>query len=295
MIKFDKNMENLSMKDIRSSSELTRKCESRALFDETDGAESSSQDSVMSKPFTPSLAKNPAMYVADILAATNLPSKFYVVSFESLIYFEEYHESHVPLHLAQIVCHGDLGRLMMECPTSQLRLHNEIGESILHLICRRRRISRGAVAVVRWLLDEVHLPLDVRDRHGRTPLHTACMVGVPDIEVQGRNDAKFDLIRLLIQQAPELLCFEDSRGKTPLDYVPFEEHEAWYAFFGSFDLASVLKDIPHRIMSKFYQRSANNEDIGIESEDVAAVLDAGLCCPVNRSFHIMTGRNSREF
>jgi hypothetical protein len=232
----------------------------------------------------PRLTISPGICVSNMLVANGFPSRLGPVSVESLTYFEHYRENHFPKHLSNVVREGDLIQLQAECPTSQLRLHNLIGESVIHLICRWRRVS-SAVATVRWLLDEVHLPINVRDRHGRTPLHAACM-----IDYETTNNAQFGMVRLLLERAPELLLFEDNQGRIPLDLVPFQEHVAWKGFFDRFDLIGATSNIPDLMSARIQSMSRPaEEDCEIKTEDLKAAFNATGTILNKRSFHLISG------
>jgi Ankyrin repeats (3 copies) len=98
----------------------------------------------------------------------------------------------------------------------QLQCSNRFGESILHMACRR-----SLTDVVRFLVQDAKVSVLVRDDFGRTALHFAFWTPTPN----------FDLVRLLVEQVPELLCVEDVRGSTPLQYIRNEHRDQWYNFF----------------------------------------------------------------
>ena len=93
---------------------------------------------------------------------------------------------------------------------------NQFGESLLHMACRR-----GDVEVVRVLVKEFQVRVDVRDDYGRTPLHDACWTTTPNFEVM---DILIDAVD------PMLLLAEDVRGHTPFDYARREHWELWLRF-----------------------------------------------------------------
>lgn len=98
----------------------------------------------------------------------------------------------------------------------QLQCSNRFGESILHMACRR-----SLTDVVRFLVQEAKVSVLVRDDFGRTALHFAFWTPTPN----------FDLVRLLVEQVPELLGVEDVRGSTPLQYIRNEHRDLWHNFF----------------------------------------------------------------
>ena len=92
---------------------------------------------------------------------------------------------------------------------------NKFGESLLHLACRR-----GYTSIVRYLIDEVRVNVNIRDDYRRTPLHDACWTTKP----------VYDLVDMLIRLAPHQLLLEDIRGYTPFDYVRSEHQGKWLRF-----------------------------------------------------------------
>ena len=57
-------------------------------------------------------------------------------------------------------------------------------------------------------------------QQGRTPLHDACWTSRPE----------FGIIRYLLRDFPESLYLTDTRGFTPLDFIPRDVHEEWNEF-----------------------------------------------------------------
>ena len=98
---------------------------------------------------------------------------------------------------------------------NSLNCCNRFGESLLHMVCRR-----GDVEIVRFLVEEAHVPMLQRDDYGRTPLHDACWTSKP----------RFELVKYLAGKLPELLCVKDVRGHMPLDYVRKEHWGVWCKF-----------------------------------------------------------------
>ena len=91
---------------------------------------------------------------------------------------------------------------------------NDFGESIIHAACRR-----GDYTMIQTLL-EAGASVQVVDDFGRVPLHDAFWTASPNL----------DTVRLLLDQDPWLLCLEDTRGSTPLDYVRKEHWDIWIDF-----------------------------------------------------------------
>lgn len=74
---------------------------------------------------------------------------------------------------------------------------NRAGESILHLA-----VKSGNPAMVEYLLENIHIHIDVRDAYGRTPLHWAARLGHEQI-----------VERLLIARAD--ITIKDDSGIEP--------------------------------------------------------------------------------
>lgn len=93
---------------------------------------------------------------------------------------------------------------------------NKFGESLIHMACRR-----GDINVIKFLVEEAGVAVDVRDDFGRTPLHDACWTSKPNLDVVGL---------LLKKVPPTMLLVEDVRGHTPFHYARREHWPTWVAF-----------------------------------------------------------------
>jgi ankyrin repeat protein len=96
-----------------------------------------------------------------------------------------------------------------------LQCCNRFGESLIHLASRR-----GLTKVMEFLVQEAKVSLYLADDFGRNPLHDACW----------RPEPNFDLLKLLIAEAPELLCMTDVRGYTPFAYTRKSDWTEWIKF-----------------------------------------------------------------
>lgn len=96
-----------------------------------------------------------------------------------------------------------------------LKCSNQFGESLLHLACRR-----GFLDVVRFLVEDAHVPLRVRDDYGRTPLHDALWTTEPHPE----------LVDYIITNCPDLLYIKDRRENTPFSFVRKNDYGVWVEF-----------------------------------------------------------------
>eukprot|EP00522_Entomoneis_paludosa_P016706 CAMPEP_0172457370 /NCGR_PEP_ID=MMETSP1065-20121228/21804_1 /TAXON_ID=265537 /ORGANISM="Amphiprora paludosa, Strain CCMP125" /LENGTH=208 /DNA_ID=CAMNT_0013211067 /DNA_START=147 /DNA_END=773 /DNA_ORIENTATION=- len=98
-----------------------------------------------------------------------------------------------------------------------LRCCNRARESILHVACRR-----GETEIVRFLIEEAHVPVQVCDDYGRTVMHDACWTSEPN----------FELMDLVLNQCPDLLFVKDMRGHTPLRYAPRQHWKTLVKYLG---------------------------------------------------------------
>jgi len=105
---------------------------------------------------------------------------------------------------------------------------NTFGESIAHLACRR-----GSIELIKYLVSDGCVSLNVKDDYGRTPLHDACW----------KMDPNFDLIDLILDIEPNLLLIADKRGDSPLDYCRKEHWGQWVTFLST----RMKKEIKNRI------------------------------------------------
>lgn len=96
---------------------------------------------------------------------------------------------------------------------------NRFGDSVLHMACRR-----GRAAALRFLLRATGLAgVVLSDDFGRTVLHDACWTASP----------RFDVASAVLDVDTRLLRTLDSRGSSPLQYVPQDQWPLWCAFFES--------------------------------------------------------------
>jgi hypothetical protein len=93
-----------------------------------------------------------------------------------------------------------------------LKCSNQFGESLLHLACRK-----SFAKVVRFLIHNANVPMNVKDDFGRNPAHDACWTISPN----------WELMDLIVDECPDLFFIEDVRGHTALDYIRMEHWPAW--------------------------------------------------------------------
>lgn len=119
-----------------------------------------------------------------------------------------------------------------------MQTSNRFGESLLHTSCRR-----GFTDIVRFFVDEAGVSPRVRDDMGRTPMHDACW---------SSSAPNFEIMRILMTSAPELLLSKDKRGHSPFDYARREYWPHWVQFLNEHRqlivnclLASFLESSPN--------------------------------------------------
>jgi hypothetical protein len=103
----------------------------------------------------------------------------------------------------------------LHCEGKLVNACNQYSESLLHLSCRR-----SYTEMTRFLIKDVKVSMNIRDDYFRTPLHDACWTISPN----------FELVDMLIREAPEHLVLEDVRGFTPFDYIRNDHWKAWLRF-----------------------------------------------------------------
>mmetsp|Transcript_19325 Transcript_19325/g.21613 ORF Transcript_19325/g.21613 Transcript_19325/m.21613 type:complete len:294 (+) Transcript_19325:99-980(+) len=142
-------------------------------------------------------------------------------SIEQAFYFEAYQEAEISTDILQALRSSNVEQLrsfLTEKKNGLKECRNQFGENLLHLACRMGGISWRVIA---FLIQEAQVPLNVRDRFGRTPLHHACMSSHPN----------FDTIECVIRHVPRIcLLFEDDTGNIPFDLIPSRCYEGWTRF-----------------------------------------------------------------
>jgi len=89
-----------------------------------------------------------------------------------------------------------------------LQARSHTGESLLN-VCARR----GTPEMLRYMLRQEGVSARTCCDYGRTPLHDAAWSA----------DAKsLEMMKILIQECPDMLLILDKRGYMPLDYIPKE-------------------------------------------------------------------------
>lgn len=91
---------------------------------------------------------------------------------------------------------------------------DDIGESILHLICRHDKVDLFRVLLA------FGVDLQQTDEYGRTAMHSACWASNPS----------FEITRCLLKRDPNFLFFHDERGMHPLNYITKANWGLWEDF-----------------------------------------------------------------
>jgi ankyrin repeat protein len=191
----------------------------------------SSDLSLSSKEGGSSIVLSPAVYLSMALHNKGIKSRVDPISIEQPLYFGPYTEAHIPTEVLRAVRENNVDKLRT-FEQAILSTRNQFGESLIHIACRL-----GMSEVLHYLVQEVKLPLNLRDRFGRTPLHNACWVLQPNF----RN------LYLLLDEAPELVLFEDDKGMTPFDCISERNYEPWVLFLSEH---SVLPSLQKKLMSE---------------------------------------------
>ena len=161
-------------------------------------------------------AVSPQEYMTSQLSKSGYQTSINHFSLESAYYFMPYREGEISLEVLRAVKRQDLELLQqlydkeenaeppqgIHHPLKTLR--NFLGQSLLHISCRL-----GLQDSSDFLMNQVQIPLNIRDKFGRTPLHYACGATMLDL----------DLIRSIVSQKPELILFEDNFGYQPFSYI----------------------------------------------------------------------------
>lgn len=107
----------------------------------------------------------------------------------------------------------------------------KFGDSIVHLACRR-----SCVKVLDFLLNEVGISPRLVCDFGRTPLHDALWTSQPNERI----------VNMLVTACPDLLYVTDSRGSTPLAYLPKVHWPAMCRFLEHCDASNLVAKEIHQ-------------------------------------------------
>jgi len=133
-----------------------------------------------------------------------------------------------------------------------MKCSNEFGESILHLACRK-----GLTKVVKYLIEEAKVPMEVCDDYGRNCMHDAAWVHKPN----------FELIDLVLSKCPDLLSIKDRPGHTPL---AFARRDQWKCRHDYFKTKSPEFLVPRKILELQEKNEAMVSDAAKVKQSTAA-------------------------
>jgi ankyrin repeat protein len=167
---------------------------------------------------------SPSMYLSIALKNKGIDSRIGPLSLEQALYFEPYREAQISTEILKAVRQNDLPALRA-FEVDELSQRNQFGENLMHLVCRL------GLDLVEYLVSVAKLPLNVRDKYGRTPLHNACLAAKPN----------FGNVVLLLKHAPKLVVFEDDKGNTPFEYIPARNYGNWSRFLSEERILKVLQ------------------------------------------------------
>jgi len=135
------------------------------------------------------------------------------------MYFEPFQEAEIHLDLLKALRGADLEKLRHLKNDKEkdydFEARNQFGENLVHLACRM-----GQDNMLKFLVEDVKVPINVRDRFGRTPLHFACMAALPN----------FNNVDYIMKHEPKLAVFEDDKSKIPFELIPSRCYERWTRF-----------------------------------------------------------------
>lgn len=161
---------------------------------------------------------SPCTYMTISLRNKKIKSRVDPFSFEQALYFEPYQEAEISIEILTALRGANLENLrsLHEGEKYDFEARNQFGENLVHLVCRMGL----NLDVLKFLVNDVKVPLNVRDHRGRTPLHNACMSALPN----------FDNIHFLMTTSPRLTVFEDDKNKIPFELIPQRSFESWTRF-----------------------------------------------------------------
>jgi len=170
-------------------------------------------------------AMSPSMYLSAALRNKGIPCRVSHLSLDQALFFEPYREAQIPFPILRALRSNDWQLLTGMKVEVLRRQRNSFGESLMHLVCRL------GLTFTQYLIEEAKMPLNVRDKFGRSPLHNACLAAVPN----------FETVRLLLKHAPKLVVFEDSKGRTPFDYILARNRLKWSRFLSEDGILTLLQ------------------------------------------------------
>jgi len=159
-----------------------------------------------------------------------IKSRIDAFNLEQAMYFEPYEESEIDIDLLKALRGGDLEKLRSLVNNNEkdykLDARNQFGENLVHMACRMGLSGD----VLKFLVEDLKIQFNVRDKFGRTPLHNACMSALPN----------FSNIDYIMKKAPKLAVFEDDKNNIPFDLIPHRCFDRWTRFLSE---KSILRSL----------------------------------------------------
>lgn len=136
-----------------------------------------------------------------------------------------YHEivnGRIPLHLAcsyKVINVDEIKHLLNEAPVCTF-YQDILGKTPLHLLLERRQYSNDLVNLVKTFLEHGATSiLWISDKQGKLPIHTVCSKAQPS-RIHSEDLELFqEIIRLLIEKAPDTIIIQDKMGHLPIHYL----------------------------------------------------------------------------
>lgn len=152
---------------------------------------------------------SPGEYLSTTLTSCGVEPRRSPFSEQAARFFLPYTErSQIRLEVLRAIRQKDkrvLGELDELKPQSLREERNIFGETLAHLVCRWGMLDMFTYLVV----DLAAVSLNVKDCHGRSPLHNACMAHRPNWALVGK----------ILKEEPELMLYPDDFGALPFDYI----------------------------------------------------------------------------
>lgn len=216
------------------------------------------------------LAMSPAVYLSAALRNKGIPTRISHLSLEQAIYFEPYRESQMPCEVLRALRTNDSVNFEGMDMEQLRRLRNQFGESLMHLVCR------SGLSSAEFLIKQVKVPLNVRDKFGRSPLHNACLAAIPD----------FNTVKLILQYAPKLVLFEDNKGRTPFDYISARNRSKWSRFLSE---DGILTELQTALEKDKQKEDGNKKFLRLSSSSSTSNKGGVVAKPENSNPSVIDG------
>jgi len=168
---------------------------------------------------------SPSLFLSAYFNNLGLKSRIDALSIEQALYFLPYQESTIPTDMIRTIKEENME--LFDCFSDEelSSARSELGETLVHLACRLNKLQ-----ALTHLLLVSGLPLNVKDQFGRNPLHNACSAVFPN----------FAVVDLLLSRSPDLVLYEDEKGKTPFEYIPCRLNGLWTRYISEKNVLKAL-------------------------------------------------------